>query len=316
MEEHEKAWSLQVFSSAKVVRSYSIEELVRLGLSWLWVGLEGENSQYTKLDGVDTFEFVRQLQSHGVRVLGSTIIGLENHTPENIDQVIDYAVRHASDFHQFMLYSPSPGTPLYHELKSCGQLKSEEEFPWADWHGQLGFSWRHPHIRDGQETQYIVRAFQRDFEVNGPSVVRVIRTALEGWKKYKNHPDSRIRRRFARDARGLDKAGAATVAAAREYYRDQPALCDKISRLLEELCDEFGDCTRRFVENAASYFLEALRDEEQKMAGGWTYEPLTFCEINSACRRRFADEYPHAADSLYVTPSPATCGAAQGCRDG
>ena len=71
-----------------------------------------------------------------------------------------------------MFYSPSPGTPFYRELEQSGQLKSESEFPWPDWHGQLGFSWRHPNFANGEETSYILQAFQRDFEVNGPSVLR------------------------------------------------------------------------------------------------------------------------------------------------
>ena len=304
VEAHDKAWSLHVFSSARVIRSYTIDQLIRLGLSWLWMGLEGENSQYAKLNDVDTFELVRQLQSHGVRVLGSSIIGLENHTPQNIDQVIDYAVRHASDFHQFMLYSPSPGTPFYHELAARGQLKDEEEFPWPDWHGQLAFSWRHPGIKDGQETEYIVRAFQRDLEVNGPSILRALRTTFIGWRRYKDHPDPRIRRRFAREARGLNKAGVAVVAATKQYYHDNPALHAKISELLEDLYDQFGDRARYIVEAAAPRLVEQLREEEKMLADGLVYEPPTFHEINSEGRRRFADEYPRATDCLYATPSP------------
>ena len=68
---------LYVFSSANVLRSYTIDQLVRLGVSWVWMGIEGCNSQYVKLQGIDTFDLVRELQSHGIRVLGSTIIGLE-----------------------------------------------------------------------------------------------------------------------------------------------------------------------------------------------------------------------------------------------
>jgi len=301
MEAHDKAWSLHVFSSAKAIRSYSIDQLVSIGLSWLWVGLEGKDSGYSKLDGVDTFELVRQLQSHGVRVLGSTIIGLEHHTPANIERVIDYAVRHDADFHQFMLYSPSSGTPFYHDLKDRGLLKDEEEFPWADWHGQWAFSWRHPHIKDGQETDFIVRAFSRDFEVNGPSVLRTMRTLLSGWKRYKDHPVPRIRRRFAREVKSLRKVGAAVVAATKEYYRGNPTLQAKMSKLLEDLCDQFGARARRAAEVAGPYVLEAIRAEEKRLAEGWTYEPPTFYELNDACRRRFGDDYPQAASCLYVT---------------
>ena len=67
------------------------------------------------------------LQSHGIRVLGSSIIGIEEHTPENIDEVIDYAVGHNTDLHQFMLYTPIPGTPLYAEQRRkarCSVLPS------------------------------------------------------------------------------------------------------------------------------------------------------------------------------------------------
>ena len=75
MEQRHKAWSLYVFSSANVLQSYRLEQLVRLGISWVWMGIEGRDSQYTKLRGIDTFELIRELQSHGIRVLGSTIIG-------------------------------------------------------------------------------------------------------------------------------------------------------------------------------------------------------------------------------------------------
>ena len=144
MEEHDKSWSLYVFSSANVLRSYTIDQLIRLGISWVWMGIEGCNSQYAKLTGIDTFELVRELQSNGIRVLGSTIIGLENHTPENIDEAIDHAVRHDTDFHQFMLYTPIPGTPLHAELSAKGLMKDESEYHLSDIHGQLILNYRHP----------------------------------------------------------------------------------------------------------------------------------------------------------------------------
>ena len=163
MEENDKAWALYVFSSANVLRSYTIDQLVRLGVSWVWMGIEGCNSQYVKLQGIDTFELVRELQSHGIRILGSTIIGLEDHTPENIDEAIEHAARHDTDFHQFMLYTPIPGTPLHAELTAKGVMKDPADFNPGDIHGQSIFSYRHPHIPAGMESEFMVRAFNRDF---------------------------------------------------------------------------------------------------------------------------------------------------------
>ncbi|MCA9261222.1 MAG: cobalamin-dependent protein, partial [Planctomycetales bacterium] len=144
MEQAGKPWSLYVFSSANVLNSYSVEQLVALGVSWVWLGLEGENSRYRKLAGADTRSLVKKLQSHGIRVLGSSIIGLENHTPDNIDEAIEYAIGHDADFHQFMLYTPIPGTPLHAEHAERGDLKGPMELSIADVHGQFVFNYKHP----------------------------------------------------------------------------------------------------------------------------------------------------------------------------
>lgn len=281
MQQHGKAWSLYVFSSANVLRSYTIEQLVGLGISWVWMGLEGENSQYSKLRGADTRSLVRTLQSHGIRVLGSTIIGLENHTPDNIDAAIDYAVAHDTDFHQFMLYTPIPGTPLHAELQAQGRLKDESEFHPADIHGQYILNYRHPHIPEGMESELIVRAFQRDFEVNGPSVVRIVRTTLAGYRRYKNHPDPRIRDRFAWEARELATSFSAVVGAARRYYRKNAALRAKMEAILKDLYAEFGWKSRVFAALGGPYIHWTLRREERRLAQGWTYEPPTFYEQNA-----------------------------------
>jgi hypothetical protein len=280
MREHDKAWKLYLFSSARALASYTIDELVALGVSWVWMGLEGENSQYTKLRNIDTHALVRTLQSHGIHVLGSTIIGMEEHTPENIDSVIEYAVRHDTDFHQFMLYTPVAGTALYAELSAQGRMKDESEFHPGDIHGQSIFNYRHPHIHDGQEAEYMVRAFTRDFEANGPSLLRIVRTSLAGWNRYKDHPDARIRRRFAREACELATVFSAVAWAARHYYRKDPRMAAKISAILGELYGNFGLKSRIWATLGGPYVRWRMRVEEKRLERGWSYEPPTFYEKN------------------------------------
>ena len=84
MKEAGKSWSLSVFASANAIRKYTMQELVELGVSWLWMGLESPQAGYSKLQGSDTRQLTRELREHGIRVQGSTIIGLEHHTPDNI----------------------------------------------------------------------------------------------------------------------------------------------------------------------------------------------------------------------------------------
>jgi hypothetical protein len=278
MAEGNKSWALYIFSSAKVLSSYMPEQLVGLGISWVWMGLEGEDSQYAKVKGVDTRDLVRNLQSHGICVLGSTIIGLEEHTPDNIDVAIEYAVSHDTEFHQFMLYTPVPGTPLHSEHDAGGTLLDDSECALADSHGQLKFNFRHPFIKNGEETDFLLRAFRRDFSANGPSVIRMARTILQGWRRYKNHPDRRIRSRFAWDARDLPVTMAGALWAARWRFRNNPELTAKISGILKEIHREFGMKSRLIAPLVGRYLRIKLSLEDRRLRRGWTYEPPTFYE--------------------------------------
>lgn len=281
MQAHHKDWALFVFSSARVIKSYSMEQLIRLGISWVWMGLEGEDSRYAKLGGIDTHALVEELQSHGIRVLGSTIIGLEEHTPQNLGAAIDYAVRHDTVFHQFMLYTPIPGTPLYEQHRAQGTLLSEAECPAADTHGQYRFNYRHAHIPAGQETEILRQAFQRDFALNGPSLARLIRVQLAGWQRYHRHPDPCVRSRIEREIKPLRSTYAAALWGMYAYYRHDAYMGPKLRAILQDLYRAFGLKTRIFASLAGRYVQWAIKREEKRLASGWTYEPETSYERNA-----------------------------------
>jgi hypothetical protein len=282
LQAHDKSWTLYVFSSARVIRSYSMDQLVGLGIGWVWMGIEGKASNYRKLEDVDTHALVRRLQSHGIRVLGSSIIGLEEHSPDTIPEVIDHAVSHATDFHQFMLYTPNPGTPLYETHRKAGTLFSESDFDPADAHGQYRFNYRHEHIENGSEEAYLLKAFQKDFDVNGPSLERLIRTILTGWRRYKNHPDRRVRERYRREAVPLKTTYAGAVWAMRRYYGRQATHFESLDRLYQQLCHAFGWKTRLAAALIGRYLYFQLQREKRRLASGWQYEPQAYYEKNPA----------------------------------
>jgi hypothetical protein len=244
------------------------------------MGLEGKDSKYAKLANADTVALVRQLQSHGIRVLGSTIIGLEEHTPDNLNAAIEYAVGHDTEFHQFMLYTPVPGTPLFSEHHENGTLLDPDCVDPTDIHGQLRFAHRHPNIPAGMETEFLHKAFHRDFEMNGPSVVRVARTTLNGWLRYRKHPDKRIRERFAWEARDLAITYAAALWASRRWFNAHPELRTEISSVLQNIYRAFGLRARLAAPIAGRFVYHKLRREDARLRAGWTYEPPTFYEIS------------------------------------
>ena len=140
------------------------------------------------------------------------------------------------------------------------------------------------------------------FEVNGPSLVRVVRTTLAGWQRYKNHPDPRIRRRFEWSNVGMATNYAALVAATRHYYRRSPAMHAAVSRLLDDLHREFGWISRFFAAIGGPYLYWTARPEEKRLSGGWTYEPQTFYEHNDAAFAMQPDSRRNGARCKSVTP--------------
>lgn len=281
MKEHNKSWSFYIFSSARVLRSYTDEQLLGLGVSWVWMGLEGKGSQYNKLRDIDTRSLVKHLQSLGIGVLGSSIIGLEDHTPENIENVIDWAVSHETDFHQFMLYTPMPGTALYEHHKNNKTLLSEKECSLADTHGQYKFNFKHKFIKNKQEIEMLIKAFHRDFEVNGPSIARLIRTLVNGWKKNKNYPDPRVRYRIHWEARRLKDVYPGAIWAMRFWYRKNECMRNKLSAILHDIYGEFGFKVKIISPLIGLWFYFKIVLEAKRLSNGWTYEPDTHYDMNA-----------------------------------
>jgi radical SAM superfamily enzyme YgiQ (UPF0313 family) len=277
MKEAGKSWELSIFASANAIRKYTMEELVELGVSWVWMGLESPRSSYAKLHGEDATQLTRELREHGIRVQGSTIIGLEHHTPENIIGEIESAVAYQTDFHQFMLYTPVPGTPLYKEMAEQGRLLPDVDF--ADVHGQYKFNFQHSAISRNDSKRFLDWAFWRDFENNGPSLYRMCQTMLLGWRRYKDYPDPRVRERFAREVKKLSSAyNAALWVMEKEFKKVNGGVSQRIHKLRREVEKEFPVVARLTAAALGPFLLWSTRHEESRLAKGRTYEPPTFIE--------------------------------------
>jgi radical SAM superfamily enzyme YgiQ (UPF0313 family) len=277
MKEAGKSWGLSVFASANAIRKYTMRELVELGISWVWMGLESPAGQYGKLQGADLRRLTKELSEHGIRVQGSTIIGLEHHTPENIVQEIEQAVSYETDFHQFMLYTPVPGTPLFAEMTEQGRMLAGVDL--ADIHGQFQFNFKHAAISREESKKLLDWAFWRDFEKNGPSLYRMCRTMLQGWQRYRDYPDPRVRERFAREVKKLGSAyNAALWAMEKEFRRVNESVSERIHGLRREVEKEFPVIARATAAVMGPVLLWAARREERRLAAGRTYEPPTFIE--------------------------------------
>jgi hypothetical protein len=217
------------------------------------------------------------LREHGIRVQGSTIIGLEHHTNENIAEEIDFAVEHCTDFHQFMLYTPVPGTPLYQEMSQQGRMLDDVSL--ADIHGQDRFNFRHAAISRDDSKRFLDWAFWRDYQQNGPSLYRMCQTMLQGWRRYKDFPDARVRERFARESEKLSTTYNAALWAMEKHFRKvNRAGSEEIRALRRQVEKEFGTVARIASRLGGPALWWTIWREERRLAAGRTYEPPTFLE--------------------------------------
>ena len=181
MERTRRWFSFYISSSAEAITAFGIENMVRLGVSMVWIGFESQNAdEFAKNAGLDAAQLVRDLRRHGVSVLGSAILCMEHHTPDNIGADIDFVVGLNADMIQFMLYTGMPVTRLYEDHKRRGLLK--EDLPYEEWHGQNELNWRHPAFPGNEPKRWLDSAFRRDFEANSSSIYRMTETAVRGYR--------------------------------------------------------------------------------------------------------------------------------------
>jgi radical SAM superfamily enzyme YgiQ (UPF0313 family) len=242
MERNRRWFGFQLFSSAEAIRAFGLDNMVRLGVSFVWIGFESatRSGNYAKNEGVDARRLTRELRDRGITVLASGILCAEHHTPENIGAEIDFMVGLEADMVQFMLLTPLPVTGLYRDMKQKGLLR--EDLPWQEWHGQKELSWKHPAFPGDAPARWLERAFRADHEANSSTMYRVVETSFRGWRRLAALPlparDACLEHRMARLARRtLDWMPALAVLARNGVNRLET---ERVARLEREISESLG----------------------------------------------------------------------------
>ncbi len=178
--------------SVATIDRVGIDFLVRLGVNFVWIGLETKKSLYGKLKNVDLTKMVHDLRANGIRVLGSAILFLEHHDEESMQEDIDWAIAMKTDLLQFMLLCVIPGTALYEQYLKAKKLI--EGYPPKRMTGQGDIWFRHPNFGAPDTAATIRDAFRKNYRVNGPSTLRIIETVLRGYVKAKRDLEERAER--------------------------------------------------------------------------------------------------------------------------
>jgi len=104
-------------------------------------------------------------------------------------------------------------------------------------------------------------------------------TILQGWKRYKDYPDARVRERFERQRKVLRSAyNAALWAMERDFKKINAGVSERIRGLRRQLKHEFPVVSRISTAFLGPILLWSSRRETKRLDAGKTYEPPTFIE--------------------------------------
>lgn len=111
-------------TSSKVMQKYSIDELTSgdLRLSTVNIGVESLLQSYKKNEGVDLRTLNERLQSAGINVVSTYIVGLDWQTKDNIREEVKQLKALGSSGYIVANLEMQPNTPLYDQFKSEGRL--------------------------------------------------------------------------------------------------------------------------------------------------------------------------------------------------
>ncbi len=190
-EDRERKLSWTCFSTIKSLTSWDLEELVSMGFSHVWIGVESINSPFSKSVGRDTLDLFRELQRYGVTTTGSMIMGMDHHRPDNLAEEVSHLAGLYPATAQFGTLMPAEGTELRVRLEREGRVRQGNYYD-SDLYSELVI---HPEFQPGQLRQAVMDGYDELYRRIGPSIHRMARTWLQGARNLKNSPHEVLRRR-------------------------------------------------------------------------------------------------------------------------
>ena len=203
MEKNNRQFNFAIFSSAETLKEIGdLDILVRMGITFIWIGVESKKALYAKNKGTDFEALFSELKKRGISVLASLILFTEDHDKKTIWEDIDFVTSLKPDYLQFSLLGPIPGTRLYDDYDK--QDKLIREIPYAAQHGQNKIWFHHDKFKRDETEDLLRLAFEIDYNRNGASMLRAVETTLSGYRYCKEHTDARIVGRVKNYKKRLD----------------------------------------------------------------------------------------------------------------
>ncbi len=182
-----KPLSIMGFGSVRGLSKFTPDEIAEMGFDILWTAFEGTESNFNKLKGKSLSELYASLKSRGVALLSSMIIGFPYQDRKKIMEEFEMITDLGPSLWQVLIYFAFPGTPLYKQMIDENRYLLEyQENP--DYRTFDGFSmhFSHPHFTAAELKEMQSRLYRKNFEVLGPSILRVVQVWFDGYRNLKD----------------------------------------------------------------------------------------------------------------------------------
>lgn len=130
------------FSDASIYEDEKLlSEIAGAGCTQLLIGFEslcpqnlmGLNKNKWKMKKLNSYKtIISRIQSYGIGVVGSFVVGMDNDTLDVFDNLYDFIEETSMYATNITVLTPFPGTEIYEKLKSEGRLISED---WSRYNG-------------------------------------------------------------------------------------------------------------------------------------------------------------------------------------
>ncbi|HUR81952.1 MAG TPA: hypothetical protein VM733_14405 [Thermoanaerobaculia bacterium] len=255
------------FSTVKSLTSWDLEELVSMGLTHVWIGIESVHSPFSKSVGRDNQALFDDLHSLGITTSGSIMFGQDHQTPESLHDELDHAVSLYPSTFQSSVLIPSDGTKLRERLEAEGRLRPANYWD-SDLYTEVV---NHPAFKPGQLRDAVFWAYDEFYRRSGPTIHRLAKHWMNGAERFKNSPNEGLRRRaqlLAERARAVRPILLRTS----EYLPPTPEVHEMIGETLGRIRDWFGAPTS--AEEAQAWLVKRIFDLEMAKNAVYPREPI------------------------------------------
>jgi len=254
------------FSTVKSLTSWDLEELVAMGLTHVWIGIESIDSPFSKSVGRDNMSLFNDLHSLGITTSGSIMFGQDHQTPESLYRELDHAVDLYPSTFQASVLIPSDGTALRARLEAEGRLR-KADFWDSDLYSEVII---HPAFQQGQLREAVFWAYDLFYKRTGPALHRLARHWITGAKRLKKSPNEGLRRRGAVLA---ERARVArTILLDTQSYLPTDEIRETVRETLGWIRDEVGAPTS--AEEAQARLVKTIFDVDMAKREIYPPEPI------------------------------------------